>query len=247
MNAAIQDAANLGWKLAFAGPESQHEALLESYDHERRPVARQVLAMTHLAFWAEAATGRLPSLMRGQLAPLAAPLVPAVLSRRRLLAEGVRLVSQLRVSYRNSPLSVEAMPRPRTGLRAGDRLPDRTVRSAGRIVRLHELLARPVVHVLLERDADRPDTLPTGPLVHIHRLTSTPGRGLIAVRPDGHIGLRCQTADADRLNAWLTLVGAGNPEPRRGRAACTRKGPQSTQAVVQSAHQLGPGLGGLPH
>jgi len=247
MNAAIQDAANLGWKLAFAGPESQHEALLESYDHERRPVARQVLAMTHLAFWAEAATGRLPSLMRGQLAPLAAPLVPAVLSRRRLLAEGVRLVSQLRVSYRNSPLSVEAMPRPRTGLRAGDRLPDRTVRSAGRIVRLHELLARPGVHVLLERDADRPDTLPTGPLVHIHRLTSTPGRGLIAVRPDGHIGLRCQTADADRLNAWLTLVGAGNPEPRRGRAACTRKGPQSTQAVVQSAHQLGPGLGGLPH
>ena len=214
MNAAIQDAANLGWKLAFAASQPGDTAvLLDSYDRERRPVARQVLAMTHLAFWGDAATGRLPSLLRGQLAPLAAPLVPAILSRRRLVAEVVRLLSQLRVSYRNSPLSVEGMPRPRTGPRAGDRLPDEIICSAGRIVRLHELLARPGVHVLLERDADRPDTLLTDPLVHIHRLTSTPGRGLVAVRPDGHIGLRCQTAEANRLNAWLTLVGAGN---RRG-------------------------------
>ena len=48
--------------------------------------------MTHLAFWCEAATGRLPSLLRGQLAPLAAPLVPAVLSHRRLVAKGIRLL-----------------------------------------------------------------------------------------------------------------------------------------------------------
>ena len=110
------------------------------------------------------------------------------------------------------------MPQPRAGPRAGDRPPDEIVCCAGRIVRLHELLARPGVHVLLERDADRPGTLPTGPLVHIHRLTSTPGRGLIAVRPDGHIGLRCQTAEANQLNVWLTLIGA-RPEPAHGAVA----------------------------
>ena len=33
--------------------------------------------MTHLAFWGEASTGRLPALMRGTLAPLAAPPNPA--------------------------------------------------------------------------------------------------------------------------------------------------------------------------
>ena len=54
--------------------------------------------MTHLAFWAEASTGGIPSALRGRLAPLAAPLVPALTGRRRLVAEAVRLVSQLRVS-----------------------------------------------------------------------------------------------------------------------------------------------------
>ncbi len=207
MNAAIQDAANLGWKLAFAPLQPNGGAvLLGSYDSERRPVARQVLAMTHLAFWGEAATGRLPSLLRGRLAPLAAPLVPAIMDRRHLVAEGVRLLSQLRVSYRGSPLSVEGTPRPRGGPRAGDRLPDRTVSSAGRTIRLHELLARPGVHVLLESDADWPVRLPASPMVSIHRLTSVPGRGLMTVRPDGYIGLRCQIAEPNQLSDWLALV-----------------------------------------
>ena len=118
------------------------------------------------------------------------------------------MLSQLRVSYRGSPLSVEATPHPRGGPRAGDRLPDQTVTSAGRSIRLHELLARPGVHVLLDRDADPPANFPSGPLVHLHRITSNPGHGLLTIRPDGHIGLRCQTADADQLDAWLNLIGA---------------------------------------
>jgi hypothetical protein len=162
--------------------------------------------MTHLAFWGEASTGRLPSLMRGTLAPLAAPLIPAFMSRRHLVAAGIRLLSQLAVSYRSSPLSVEGTPRPRGGPRAGDRLPDKAVTSAGRSLRLHELLARPGVHVLLERDADRLDDVATGPMVHVHRLTSAPGRGLIAVRPDGHVGLHCQIADVSQLTDWLALM-----------------------------------------
>jgi FAD binding domain len=207
MNAAIQDAANLGWKLAFAASQPDGSvALLASYDRERRPVARQTRAMTHLAFWGEASTGRLPALVRGTLAPVAAPLIPALMSRRRLVAEGIRLLSQLRVRYRGSPLSVEGTPRPRGAPRAGDRLPDKTVTSAGRTIRLHQLLARPGVHVLLERDAECLDYLAAGPMVNVHRLTSAPGRGLIAVRPDGHIGFRCQTADANQLTAWLALI-----------------------------------------
>lgn len=132
MNAAIQDASNIGWKLAFAAAQPGNSAvLLGSYDRERRPVARQVLAMTHLVFWGEASTGRLPSLLRDRLAPLAAPLMPTLMSRRHLIAGGIRLMSQLAVSYRSSPLSVEGTPRPRCGPRAGDRLPDKPVCSAG--------------------------------------------------------------------------------------------------------------------
>ncbi len=40
MNAAIQDAANLGWKLAFATAQPDNAVLLDSYDRERRPVGR---------------------------------------------------------------------------------------------------------------------------------------------------------------------------------------------------------------
>jgi hypothetical protein len=203
MNAAIQDAANLGWKLAFAAARQCGQGpLLDSYDRERRPVARQLLAMTNLAFWAEAGTGPVPSAFRARLAPLAAPLVPALASQPRLTAAGIRLVSQLGVSYRGSPLSVEGTPRRRGGPRAGDRLPDRLVTAAGRDIRLHDLLARSGVHILLDRDADRPGDLALGRFVHVHRLTSVPGRGLVAVRPDGYIGFRSGTAEVRQLVRW---------------------------------------------
>ena len=207
MNAAIQDAANLGWKLAFAGPQPGNTILLSSYDRERRLVARQVLGMTHLAFWGEASTGRLAVLLRSKVAPLAAPVIPALMKHRSLVAGGIRVLSQMNVEYRASPLSVEGNPRSGSGPRAGDRLPDMAVRSAGRSISLHELLARPGVHVLLDRDADRLDTLALGPLVHVHRLTSRPGRGLITVRPDGYVGFRCRAAEEDQLAAWLSLAG----------------------------------------
>jgi 2-polyprenyl-6-methoxyphenol hydroxylase-like FAD-dependent oxidoreductase len=211
MNTGIQDAANLGWKLAFAAARPGNGPLLDSYDLERRPVARHVLAMTHAAFWAEASTGPVPSVFRGRLAPLAAPLLPALVGRRRLVAEGFRVLSQFRVSYRDSPLSVEGTPRRRGRPCAGDRLPDQLVGSAGRSIRLHDLLARPGVHVLLDRDADWPDPLALGRFVRVHRLTSVPGHGLTAVRPDGYVGFRCRTADTNQLAAWLALLKAAEP------------------------------------
>jgi 2-polyprenyl-6-methoxyphenol hydroxylase-like FAD-dependent oxidoreductase len=209
MNAGIQDAVNLGWKLAFAAAQPGDERLLDSYDQERRPVARQVLAMTHIAFWAEASLGPVPSALRGRVGPLAAPLVPAVIGRRHLVAEAVRLVSQLGVGYRHSPLSLEGTPRRRGGPRAGDRLPDALVSSAGRTVRLHDLLARPGVHILLDRDANPIGALSASRFVSIHRLASSPGRGLIAVRPDGYIGFRGQTTEIGQLATWLGWIRAG--------------------------------------
>ena len=208
MNAAVQDAANLGWKLAFAAARPGDGPLLDSYDRERRPMARQLLGLTNLAFWAEAGSGPVPSALRARLAPLTAPLVPA-LTRNRTAASGIRLLSQLDVSYRGSPLSVEGTPRRLGGPRAGDRLPDRLVRTDGRSVRLHELLARPGVHILLDRDVDRLEDLAPGRFVTVHRLTSVPGHGVTVVRPDGYIGFRSRTADVHQLAAWLALVSAG--------------------------------------
>lgn len=214
MNTGIQDAANLGWKLAFANfaPSSvDRAALLDSYDSERHPVALQTLAMTHLAFWGEASTGLLPSLLRGVLAPLGAPAVPVLIRQRWLVAEGIRWISQLRVAYHGSPVSVEGVPwlRGRQWPRAGHRLPDATVTANGQPVRLHALLAKPGVHVLLQRDAGDVGSLAHGAYVTVHRLESAPGTGVVAVRPDGYVGFRCGVADVGQLGAWLARIGAG--------------------------------------
>ena len=211
MNTGILDAVNLGWKLAFAAAGDEdvdHADLLSSYERERRPVARQVLALTHAVFFAEASTNPLSAFLRGTLVPLAAPAVPLILNQRWLMAQVVRMLSQRWVRYRGSPLSVDGDPVGSCWPRPGDRLPDQDVTYDGRWARLHELTARPGVHVLLERDAEPLDARLLGPHVTVHRLTSHPGRGLAAVRPDGYVGFRCGDADPAQLGAWLDLAGA---------------------------------------
>ena len=207
MNSGILDAVNLGWKLAFASNNGAHSELLNSYEQERRTVARQVLALTHLVFFAEASTNPLPAFLRGTVVPLMAPAFALVLQRRLLMAKVVRLLSQGWVRYRHSLLSVEGRAGGR-GPRPGDRLPDEDVMCDGRTVRLHQLTARPGVNVLLERDTNAVDGKPLGRHVTAHRVTSWPGGGLVAVRPDGYVGFRCGAADSERLRAWLDLIGA---------------------------------------
>lgn len=209
MNTGILDAVNLGWKLGFAAHHqaADLEPLLGSYETERRPVARQVLALTHVVFFAEASTHPLPAFLRGTVVPLAAPLVPLALRQDLLLASVVRLLSQQWVRLRHSAVSVERGRR-RHGPRAGDRLPDRDVVHDGGHGRLHALTAAPGIHVLLDRDAATLDLGLLGSHVTVHRLLDSPGSGLVAVRPDGHVGLTCALADQGRLGAWLDLVAA---------------------------------------
>ncbi|WP_063775047.1 FAD-dependent monooxygenase [Streptacidiphilus anmyonensis] len=227
MNAGIQDAANPGWKLAFAAvseaPPRGLRVLLDSYGAERRPVALSRLLLAHAAFWGEASTAPLPSWLRGTVGPLAAPAAPLLLRRRRLVAQGIRTISQLRVHYRGSELSVEASPRP-AGWRAGDRLPDLPVTVRGRTTCLHALLATPGVHLLLHPRTAPPGLPALGPQVNVHRLEGLPGEGLTLVRPDGYIGLRCDDADTAALGAWLRLA-AALPGTGRRRPAMPDSGP----------------------
>jgi hypothetical protein len=46
MNTGIQDAWNLGWKLALVQKSLAHPTLLDSFEAERMPVERRVLGMT---------------------------------------------------------------------------------------------------------------------------------------------------------------------------------------------------------
>jgi hypothetical protein len=212
MNTGIQDAVNLGWKLAFAPMAADSQTLLESYDLERRQAACETLALTHAAFWFEASTSPLPALLRSVVAPLGAPMMPAMLRQRRLVAEGIRWISGLRMAYFGSPLSMDLEPRLFARTQPGHRLPDASVTVDGRRVRLHALLARPGAHVLVSRDANDLDCQTLEPCVTVHRLTSKSGTGLLAVRPDGYVGFRGGYADIEQLGAWLAAIGASRSQ-----------------------------------
>lgn len=211
MNTGIQDALNLAWKLAFASRMSpgrpETEALLDSYEVERRAVARRMLATTRLLFWLEAGTDPVARFVRSTLAPMLAPLAPFVLGRDRLIATAVRSLSQLGISYRTGvgrllPSGTPDLP----SLRPGDRLPDVAVKSDGGRT-LHEVTARPGVHVLLARSAPPLGALPSDPWAHVHRILSWPGAGAVGVRPDGHVGHRSRPADAWAIADWLRSIG----------------------------------------
>lgn len=213
MNNGILDALNLGWKLGFASTASGAlPDLLSTYGQERRLAARRVLALTHIIFFGEASPHPAARLARSLL-PAVAPVLPLLLRRQWLTSKGIRLLAQPFVRYRSSAISRDGTPRSGRWPRPGERLPDAPASVEGRVGRLHDLTAVPGVHILLERDADR-DAFGAGlalpghsPLIHVHRLTSHPGRGVVAVRPDGYVGFRCGEADPGQVGDWLRLVG----------------------------------------
>ena len=208
-------AAGTGAGVAGSAAARPGSALLDSYALERRPADRAVLRLTHAIYWAEASLHPLAQLGRAVLVPAAAPLLPWLIRQRRLTAAGVRTLAQFRVRYRHSPLSMDlrASLTPvrgglaRRGLRPGSRVADTLVRCEGRRVRLHALLARPGVHILLQADARPVPERMLGPLVHSYRLDDRPGTGMLVVRPDGYAALRAPVLDELHLAAWLRMVG----------------------------------------
>ncbi|WP_236864669.1 FAD-dependent oxidoreductase [Brevibacterium daeguense] len=207
INTGLQDAANLGWKLAAAcGGSSDPERLLSSYEAERRPVAGRVGLLTEAILHGEA-DERLPFLLaRTRVMPVLAPLAPALLRLRPLTAIGGAVLSQDWVSYAASPITA-----PGTGrgpLRAGNPLPDAEAVVRGRTVRLHGLTSPPGIHVL--HGAAVPARPVLGPVpVTCHELDGWPRRRIVAVRPDGYIGFRNDWADLESLDRWLGVVCCG--------------------------------------
>lgn len=118
MNTGMQEAFNLGWKLARVLSDAAPESLLDTYQTERHPIERDVLRQTHfITQLAEAERGPL-KLLRERAMPVLAAFGP--------LRDAARLmVSELSIQYRRSPLTLERVLD--GGPRAGERAPDALV------------------------------------------------------------------------------------------------------------------------
>jgi 2-polyprenyl-6-methoxyphenol hydroxylase-like FAD-dependent oxidoreductase len=226
MNTGIQDAWNLGWKLALVSRGVADQTLLDSYDGERRPVGGFVVRFTDRAFSVATSTNPLLRALRTRLVPWVLPLG---LRLDRALADGFRTIAQLNIGYRDSPAVEEGHPGLRRGPKAGDRLPDARIARAGQACWLGEALAGPGFQLLLcgpvgdwhlsQLTSLRhryPDTLAVHYLTReampgaLHDLDGQVFAGLgvdgtaqYLIRPDGYIGYRAGGDDLAGLQRYL--------------------------------------------
>ncbi len=174
LNTGIQDAYNLGWKLASVvlGGES---VVLDSYEDERLPVAAGVLGIS-------------TALLKKAVSPVAGDRT----AHRRDDPD----LKQLGVGYRDSRLSVDDRANP-TGIRAGDRAPDGTYDGK----RIFDALRGPQWTLLA---AGASVTVPGVKTVAIEPAAYGAERPtLYLVRPDGYVGLVTEVIDPSRVTSYL--------------------------------------------
>ncbi|MBB4233595.1 FAD-dependent oxidoreductase [Rhizobium esperanzae] len=195
LNTSVQDAYNLGWKLAAVAGGAP-DTLLDSYEEERRPIAAAMLGL---------ATTLLDAMKRGEM-------------RRG------REVHQLDIGYPEASLALEK-PERRSGLLAGDRAPDALLKgAAGQPRRLFDLFkgthwtllgyeaeqaaVQPQRGLHIHRIGRRGDLIDEGG--HFRDAYAlTPG-DFVLVRPDGYIGAIVASGEASVLKAYFANVGLGS-------------------------------------
>jgi 2-polyprenyl-6-methoxyphenol hydroxylase-like FAD-dependent oxidoreductase len=229
MNTGIQDAWNLGWKLALVARGVADDRLLDSYEAERWPIGRFLLGFTDRLFGMVTRFASAGPLVAWFRRAVVLRVISWVLFSRGLRANAFRIVSQLGIRYRKSPAVMECEPGFRAGPKAGDRLPDARVTRNGRSSYLQQELAGPHLHLLLCGQPDAWDSEQItelashyAGLLRIHYLarSAVPGAlvdgageafarlgvddaGQYLVRPDGHVGFRCPGRDLRRVTQYL--------------------------------------------
>ncbi len=118
MNTGLQDAYNLAWKLAGVINGRLNPPILDTYAAERMPVAKELLSTTDKAFSLIMSGSWITSVFKKWILPVSLKMVWG----KKILREGFfKRVSQISISYRNSPLSLHLSNSAK--IKAGDRLP----------------------------------------------------------------------------------------------------------------------------
>ena len=171
MNTGIQDAFNLGWKLAAVILGDAAPSLLDSYAAERSPVAQRLVKGTRRA--------TRMTLLRNPIAAAARRhLAPHITMRTPVQSILTRALTQLDVSYRDGSGGTND-----SRLHVGDRFPNVEV--------LH-----PTKYTLLWHGT-QPSGLAAAVAGYEHLIDVRPapdgtqlaGAGLVLVRPDGYLAL----------------------------------------------------------
>jgi 2-polyprenyl-6-methoxyphenol hydroxylase-like FAD-dependent oxidoreductase len=203
LNTGVQDAVNLGWKLAQVVNKTSPDTLLDTYHAERHPVGARVLHNT-MAQVALARIDERSQALRATMLELLSMDEP----RRRMAG----MISGLDIHYdlgEGHPL-------------LGRRMPDLDLRTADGAIRMFALLhdARPVLLNLGE-----PGGFEISPWATRVRLVDAKHDGVwglpvlgeiaappaVLIRPDGHVAWIGDLTDPELPRALATWFGKGTP------------------------------------
>nr|MBA3760667.1 FAD-dependent monooxygenase [Gemmatimonadales bacterium] len=230
MNTGLQDAYNLGWKMALVVSGGAEAALLDSYEAERIPVAQKLLSTTDRAFSLVVSDRNLAGLFRTRIFP---KLLALAMTLERVQKLAFLTISQTGISYPDSPLS-ETMPGlPAGAPRAGDRFP--WVRltfsaEAGPEDLYGKLDDTRFTLILFGQPAPSRGAPGLGDLLRVLQVPSDPANerelervhiprvSFYLLRPDGHVGLAGVRLEAEAVALYISdylHLGIQAMEPRR--------------------------------
>jgi 2-polyprenyl-6-methoxyphenol hydroxylase-like FAD-dependent oxidoreductase len=211
MNTGIQDAYNLGWKLASVLRSQAAPALLDSYNEERLENAKHLLETTDRMFQVAAGPDWIISLLRSTIVP---PLAGFALGFDTVKKAIFPLLSQIGISYRNCKLSDHAGDGG-FEVKAGDRMPYALIDG----VSLYDQLHKPKFHLITFSDgkSDHAEIARRAKgdwsaLLDYHQVPLYPAIAEIfgsestfqvLLRPDNYIGLIAAGDKADAVEAYL--------------------------------------------
>jgi 2-polyprenyl-6-methoxyphenol hydroxylase-like FAD-dependent oxidoreductase len=215
MNTGIGDATNLAWKLAHVVSGRADPRLLDTYEAERVPFARKLLASTDQLF--KAATDRSVAgrVWRAQVMPTFLPLLARAAPTRGTF---FRTLSQAGIEYHSSRLSSGGAGR----VRGGDRLPWVQLEGGDNYAMLRICdwqlqvfgAAKPATEALADELR-----IP----LHVFPWDREVGRAgfmknaLYLVRPDGYVGFAEPRQDAAPVKRFLKRNGLDPAFGRPGR------------------------------
>ena len=137
MNACMQDAFNLGWKLALAIHGQASPEILATYGAERRPIAEQVTA----------GSDRMAQILFNATVPVAERFT--LTQDPAWHDEAILRISALSHNYRGVDGVVADLPLEEKAVKPGDRAPDVVLREAAPRQRLYDTFRHPGFTLLL--------------------------------------------------------------------------------------------------
>jgi hypothetical protein len=187
MNTGLQDALNLGWKLAGAHRGWAPDWLLDTYHAERHPVGADVLALTGRQFKLNTARTRAGRALRWAAQRMIAPLPPVQSSL-------ARSYSGVAVRYPPGPAATHPW--------AGVRLPPgRVTLSDGSSARLYDLFHDGTFVLFQPQDVPGLPRVPDPVRSISYRTAGSPLPAALLVRPDGYVAWASDERDASTRSA----------------------------------------------